>query len=296
MQPASQQTNPPKHLDGIGAIADRYDHYILDIWGVIHNGIAPFTGTIACLQSLKAQNKSILLLSNTPDRSHTVADNLTAMGVTPDLYDHILTAGESAWLGLQNRADQFHQDCGTFCFCPGDDFRADENGIPLFFQDLDVTFVDDPADATFFLNACGGATDSLDHQWDQTKAALAHNLPMICTNPDLVVHVGDELYVCAGTFAKYYEENGGAVLYHGKPHTPIYEMAHSLLGRPDKSRMLAVGDSLHTDIQGANSFGIDSVFNFSGIHGEELANGDGLDDVLGGQPHRPQYALDEFKY
>ena len=111
-------------------------------------------------------------------------------------------------------------------------------------------------------------------------------------------------FLCAGSFAKYYEEKGGDVLYHGKPHRPIYDMAWSLLGKPDKSRIIAVGDSLHTDIQGANGFGIASLFNLVGIHQDEVRvsseNSETdmakLTNMLNSQPHKPTAVLGGLKW
>jgi len=173
---------------------------------------------------------------------------------------------------------------------------TDDKGIPLFITGLDLDFVDSAAKADFILNACGG-TKKQDYEamWNMVKEALAYKLPMICTNPDLVVNIGTRQYLCAGTFAKFYEENGGEVLYHGKPHHPVYEMAWHILGKPDKTRMIAIGDSLHTDIQGANHFEIDSVFNFSGIHEEELETSEKREALLKTQTYYPTYLMKEFR-
>lgn len=117
-------------------------------------------------------------------------------------------------------------------------------------------------------------------------------MPMICSNPDLVVHIGDELYECAGTFAKIYADMGGRVIYHGKPYAPVYERCFELLGNPEKSRLCAIGDSLHTDIAGANGFGIDGILNLAGIHREEITP-EALES-LNDQPHLPRYVVNGF--
>lgn len=284
-------------VGGIADIAGDYGFYVLDIWGVLHDGVRPFAGTLECLKNLRVQGAGIVLLSNTPDRSATVATSLAAMGIVPALYDHLLTAGEAAWHTLKDA-----QDFGRRCFCPGSDFRRDASGKPLFFAGLDLEFVGNPEDASFFLNACGGFTDQeIAQQMEQTKAALACGLPMVCVNPDLVVNVGERLFTCAGTFAKFYEEQGGQVSYFGKPHLPIYEQAWQRLDRPDKKNMLAVGDSLRTDIQGANGFGIDSVLNLTGIHWDSLHENGApdagkIDSLLAGQPHRPDYVMAGFRW
>lgn len=288
------------YAQGIASVAEGADAFILDIWGVLHDGVAPFPGTIRCLENLRRAGKKILLLSNTPDRSDYVAGSLQRKGIRPDLYDHILTAGESAWRSLKERSDDFHRACGMKCFNPGTDFRLDETGVPLFLKGLDLEIVEDPAQAGFILNACGGVDGELEGQWEKTRQALALGLPMICLNPDLVVHIGERLVVCAGTFAKFYEENGGAVVYHGKPHRPVYERAWDMLGRPPKDRMVAVGDSLHTDIRGAANFGIRSVLNLGGIHREEVPDDPygaaALESFLAGAPARPDVVISGFAW
>lgn len=285
----------PSLLPGLRTVAMRYDVFILDIWGVLHDGITPFSGTISCLQAIKGQGKKILLLSNTPDRSAPTAQGLSALGIDDTLYDHILTAGESAWLALKKRPDEFHKSCGMKCFLAGGDFETGA-GLLAFVQGLDgIALVDRVDQADFILNACGGTRrENYGGMWKQVRQALACNLPMICTNPDLVVNVGNEQFLCAGSFAKFYEENGGRVAYHGKPHRPVYDMAFNLLGKPEKSRMLAIGDSLHTDIRGANEFGIDSIFCFSGIHGGELGTPEKRQNLL--QGHDPTYLMRELDY
>ena len=100
-------------------------------------------------------------------------------------------------------------------------------------------------------------------------------LPMICANPDIVVERGDQLVYCAGAIADLYAAAGGSVLYAGKPHRPIYEealrIAEAARGRsPAHERVLAIGDSVQTDLKGATAFGIDCLFVTAGIHAEEL--------------------------
>ena len=281
-------------INGLSDIDDKYDAYILDVWGVIHNGIKPFPHTISTLKTLHEKGKKVLLLSNTPDRSQIIIDRLALMDINRELYTEVMTAGESAWRGLKNRNDEFHKKIGNKCYFAGGDF---ERGRKSFTEGLDIEFVSEASQAGFILNACGGQkTEEYDEMWRMTNEALKHNLPMICTNPDLIVNVGDEQFECAGTFAKYYEENGGEVLYHGKPHTPIYEVSWDLLGKPDKSRILAIGDSLHTDIQGANRFGIDSIFNFSGIHGQELSSPEAINALIESQAHKPTYCMEELSF
>ena len=102
------------------------------------------------------------------------------------------------------------------------------------------------------------------------RRSLARDLPMICANPDLVVMHGTKLVLCAGALAEWYENEGGKVRWHGKPYRSVYDSCLALLGITDRSRVLAVGDSLRTDIAGAAAAGLDSLFVIGGIHADEF--------------------------
>lgn len=281
-----------KILSGLAEIMDDYDHFILDIWGVIHNGIEPFPHVIDTLKTLKREGKHIALLSNTPSVGTTIAEDLTYMDITHEMYDHIVTAGDSARADISARQ-------GQKCWCAG---QLHEESLV---RGLDIPYVERPEEADYMINAIYGNNETANNRnIDLMRIASERGLDMICPNPDKVVQVGDNLKLCPGTFAEIYEsEMGGTVRYHGKPHAPVYERAHEKLGHPDKSKILAIGDSLHTDIQGANNFGIDSVFNLVGIHAEELAQDYGgditaaiLEDFLARSPYKPDLVLQGLRF
>ncbi len=294
MMPNPRSSHTPL-IAGLSEIAQNYDHFIIDIFGVIHDGIRPFPDTIATLRSLKNAGKSICLLSNSPRRAHGTAGQLKTMGIGRDMFDHIVTSGETTHEYL--REHLANDMIGKNCWFIDTGYARDiVTGLPL-------NLVHGPDKADFILNSIPG-TQSSDAKalLDDLKRAVSKRLPMICANPDLVVNIGDEQYECAGTFAKIYEDMGGSVLYHGKPHGPVYDICYDLLGRPDKSRICAIGDSLHTDIAGANAFGIDSVMNLVGIHWEEVqmdpapgkADIGKIQTMIASQKHRPTYAMAGF--
>ncbi len=279
-------------LDGLSATASRYEAFIIDIWGVLHDGVKPFPGTVGCLEELKAAGNHVCLLSNTPNHGTDIAGRLEKMGIAPDLYNGIVTAGDSANAHL-------HDFAGQRCWYAGNHY-----GAPLV-QDVAVEIVDGPETAELMVNDLYGLDEAeLRAVTPLLQQAADKNLPMICGNPDMVVNIGGTLNDCPGTYAKLYEEMGGTVIYHGKPHLPVYERAWSVLGRPDKTKILAVGDSFHTDIQGANAFGIDSAFHLVGIHWEEVALDHAPDEadfdkvmtMISRQDHRPTYALKAFRW
>lgn len=280
-------------LSGLRDIAGLYDAFIIDIWGVIHDGIRPFTGTIPCLQALKEKNKAICLLSNTPALGEDIIKSLDQMGISRFLYDHILTAGDSARLALKKYQ-------GQKCW-----FSARMEYCGALIEGQDLTILGGPEGADFILNAISVTYDTDDRAiLAQLDQALEMGLPMICANPDLVVNVGNEQRKCAGTYALYYEERGGQVEYHGKPHRPVYETCHRLLGHPDKSKILAIGDSFRTDIAGAGNFGVDSVINLIGIHWEEIRSPEApdipdlekLNTMIETKHHKPDYMMAGFSW
>jgi len=274
-------------IKGLSDIAEHYDHFILDIYGVLHDGILPFALTIETLEKLKRAGKQTCLLSNSPRRVDNVISALKSMGITRAHYDHILTSGEATYQALKNRDADLGNDCWFIGNAWGSEILEGQN----------LKILNDPEKASFLLNSIPGTEGTeRDKFMKQLKIAADKDLPMLCANPDLVVNIGTELYECAGTFAALYEQMGGRVVYFGKPHKPVYETCFTLLGKPDKSRICAVGDSFHTDITGANRFRIDSLINLIGIHWEEVVtNGKAdpakLEALLESQSTQPTYMM-----
>ncbi len=281
--------NRPVSIEGLAAVADRYDAFIVDLWGVVHNGKQPYPGVLDCFAALKRQGKHTLLLSNAPRRAHAAVSRLAELGVARDLYDDVLTSGEDTWQALRTRgqpnAAPFYRDLGRRCFLFG---AARDLSL---FEQIDVERVADIAAADFILctNLYDYGQTPADHE-ATLRAAAARGQPMICANPDLVVVHGDALEYCAGAVAELYERLGGRVAYHGKPHAPIYGRARAILGGTPPRRVLCIGDSLRTDIAGANAARLDSLLVVGGIHLEEFTGPDGRLD-----PARVTAACDTAK-
>lgn len=252
-------------LTGLSAVIDRYDGVILDLWGVIHNGAEPYPGAEDCLDRLRAAGKAVCLLSNAPRRTGGVIVKLAGMGIGRGRYDHIMTSGEAAYESIAAREAPWTPAMGRTLFHIGPERDQD------VYLGLDLTIVSDPERADVVLNT--GINDFSETLADY-EAILARchaaRLPMICANPDLVVIVGDRMVICAGTLAARYEEMGGSVVSHGKPYPSVYARCRHLMGDIPASRLLAVGDSLRTDVAGANAAGIDVALVTGGIHREEL--------------------------
>lgn len=256
-----------KFLNGFAEIAGDYDGFICDLWGVVHDGVEPIAGAPECLRRLEAAGKRVVLLTNAPRRSSAIIAQLRRMGIDDAHYDGVMSSGEAVHLMLRDRPDDWYRAAGTKMFYIGPD--RDLNVV----TGLDITRVENPADATFILNT--GPDHLVDPaaaaEWDPVLARCAeHRLPMICANPDLEVIRGGVRVLCAGTLAVRYEEMGGDARMLGKPDPAIYGPVLDILGLP-KSRVLAVGDALRTDIAGAAATGLDSCWVLGGLHGEELA-------------------------
>ena len=256
-------------LNGLAALAQTYDAFIVDLWGVVHDGIAPYAGALECLAQL--HEKPVLLLSNAPRRAWSAREGLRALGVGDHLYSALLTSGEATWLALRDRAEPWFAALGTRVYHLGP--ARDRNVM----DGADLIQVVSPADADFVLNT--GPDDQRDGQEIgafavELAACLRHRLPMVCANPDLEIVRGGVRILCAGALAQYYGARGGDVRWIGKPDPAIYDQALLLLG-VDRTRVLAIGDSLRTDIAGAAAARIDAVWVLGGVdlgsHGGDWA-------------------------
>lgn len=252
-------------FDGLKPLIDRYDGVILDLWGVVHDGRTPYPGAIDSLRALKQAAKKVVMLSNAPRRAQAVIDGMTGMGIPRDLYTDVLSSGELAWRALARRDEPWLAALGRRCLHIGP-----ERDLGLF-DGLDLARIDAPGADAFIVNTGPWRDEEQvgDYEAVLTEAAR-FGMPMICANPDREVIRGGVRIICAGALAERYLELGGTVREYGKPHAHAYEACLAIMGIPEKSRILAVGDSLSTDIRGANAAGVDAVLVTSGIHGAEL--------------------------
>ena len=250
---------------GLSAMAERYDAFIIDLWGVMHDGLKAYPAAVGALAELRRTGKKSVILSNAPRRAAVIAARNAEIGIPAELPDHLLSSGEDAWQHLKTRPDTWYQALGRRCYHLG---PARDNGMR---EGLDIDFVDSLERADFILNT-GILNDSdlVETYRAFLDEGLTRGLPMICANPDLIVMRGEDMEICAGALALDYEQNGGKVRWHGKPHPEVYRSCFERLPGISPERIAAIGDSLRTDVAGAQAAGIDSVFIAGGIHGEEL--------------------------
>jgi HAD superfamily hydrolase (TIGR01459 family) len=256
----------PLHVfSGIRDIAARYDGIVLDLWGVVHDGRDPYPGAVDCLKALRAAGRRVILLSNAPRRSETVIEQMEAMHIARDLYDDALSSGELAYRAVTGKADPFHARLGRKVIHIGPE--RDRGMI----TDMRLERVEDVNAADFLFNTGPWEDDETVADYEPLLAAAAkRGLAMVCANPDLEVIRAGKRIICAGALARRYEDLGAPVAYHGKPYPEAYKGAMAAMGIADRSRVVAIGDSLLTDIKGGVTAGLDTILVTSGIHGAEL--------------------------
>lgn len=251
-------------IDHMADIVERYDHYIIDVWGVLHNGERAHQDAIGLVQKLPDLSKQVVLLSNSPMRADHVANQLESRyGLPRESYIDVVTSGEATHRYLRK------QEKGFRVFYIGQDYFF--SAIEDLAETGHIDIVQELHEADVILAATPGMTYSrVEDDLELLQRGVDLGVKMICANPDLIVQVGDQLYPCAGTWAAKYQQLGGEVLYFGKPHALVYQDCMRIFNMPPKDKVLAIGDSLHTDIAGAHDFAIDSLFNITGIHTKEL--------------------------
>jgi HAD superfamily hydrolase (TIGR01459 family) len=251
-----------KKLEHLSEIYSSYETFVIDLWGVIHNGIILNTKAIEVIENLSKNSKKIVFLSNAPRPSEQVKEFLKKLKMEERLLKHVVTSGEAAMKAInENRFGKFFYHLGP----SRDDsifYKVKNNKTDLKSSD-------------FIL--CTGLFNDQEEDLNYYKDLLKNSISkkLICTNPDLIVHRGEKKEYCAGSIAKIFETLGGRAIYFGKPYKEIYKMCFN-----DKEKVLAIGDNLRTDIKGANNLNIDSIFISNGVHRDEFKNNIELDNLF----------------
>lgn len=256
-------------LDGIAPLAGRYDGYVLDLWGVVHNGRQLYPGVAEALGQLKSRGKRVVFLTNAPRRSWVVQRLLDGMGLDRALYDGIVSSGEVAWTMLRDRRHPFFAPLGPRAvhIGPDRDLSVLEEGV--------AELVADPRGADFLLNTGPdperGSMDPEPYR-PALVACAAAGLPMVCVNPDRHVMVGPDRLICAGALADIYLALGGRVFEVGKPDPAVYDPVMAIIGDIPRARVLAIGDTPHTDLAGAQAAGLDALWAMTGLAAHALGD------------------------
>jgi len=253
-----------KNLDneGLSSIADNYQLFYVDLWGVVHNGVTLHLEAIKALKEINKKRKDYILLTNAPRPNQAVKSFLEKLGMEKEIRDHVFTSGEAALIYLKkNLINKTFFHVG-----PPRDFDL--------FKDFEKMKLNNIDKSDYIL--CTGLFDDHDEDLKYYKNLFEKNIKkkMICTNPDLIVDRGEVRELCAGSVAMVFEKMGGEVVYFGKPHPEVYNLS---IDNKNK-KILAIGDNLNTDIRGANLLNYDSLLISNGIHRNEITN-NGIQEV-----------------
>mmetsp|Transcript_8906 Transcript_8906/g.18505 ORF Transcript_8906/g.18505 Transcript_8906/m.18505 type:complete len:338 (-) Transcript_8906:1594-2607(-) len=274
-------------------IIDRYDGFILDQFGVLHNGVCGLEGAPELVKLLVHHyDKKCVILSNTSSSSQKSKQKLPRLGYDPSDFCNAVTSGQEAGRHIR---DTYACDKTKKAL-----WFTWKGNSPIKFLELcgDIPLTTDPKEADYVIlhgvdvlrgpgedgeaseislgdfHTSGSMDDNSDSETITIDSVLqecaSRNLPMVCANPDFIMVKPDgSTGYMPGTIVKRYEELGGKCTSFGKPHVPHFEACLRDLDL-DKTRVVHVGDSLHHDILGANATGIDSIFVTGGIHRTEL--------------------------
>ena len=281
----------------MSALAARYDGFILDQWGVLHDGTVPYAGAAECLKRLRAAGKRIVVLSNSGKRETDNLKLMARMGFDVSLLDRFVSAGEEARRAIEARADPFHRALGRRCFA------FTRGGDRVLLEGIGLELVDRVEDAEFLAVVGNDSPRRAVADYEaELVAGVERHLPMVCANPDTARLTPQGIIEAQGVLALRYEALGGRVFYHGKPYPAIYASCLTALGcAPD--RVVTVGDSADHDILGASRAKLASALIPGGVHASELGitwgeipTADAWRAFSARAPAQPAYLLDGFNW
>ncbi len=251
----------PQFPGGLAAISERYDIILCDVWGVIHNGRFAFEEACEALVRFREQGGAVCLITNAPVPKEHAIRHFDPLGVPPEAFDDCVTSGDATREVLSARTGELF-----YRMAPSEGWEHDR----YLYQGLDLQFGDEKSSNTIL---CIGLEDQQNEHpedyLDRLAEAADRGMEMICANPDIRVRIGDQLFWCAGALAKIFEDHGGTVIYPGKPHDPIYDLALAKLSdlgvEASPGRTLCIGDSPATDMKGALARGFDGLYVGTGL-------------------------------
>lgn len=250
----------PRLIEGLRHLTDGFDTFVVDQYGVLHDGIAPYPGAVEALSHLKQAGKTVLLLSNSGRRSHSNEERLVRLGFEAGSWTYFLSSGEVAWRHLAAKTEARRGSGRLRCLLisrEGD--RSAVEGLPL-----DLVEDGKRADIVLIAGSDGDRVD-MDHYRRLVGPAVAAGVPCLCTNPDKLMLTREGTRFGAGQIAETYAALGGAVTWIGKPHPEIYAVALGMLGHPPPARVVCIGDSIEHDIAGGQSAGLPTALAATGV-------------------------------
>jgi HAD superfamily hydrolase (TIGR01459 family) len=255
-------------IESFAEISDRYEAAFVDLWGCMHNGLRAFPEAVSAMQEFRRKGGRVVLVTNAPRPRASVEEQVDRLGIPRDAWDAIATSGDAARVAL------FQGAIGRriwFMGQPWDRVFLEPPRIvqnPIAIEEVALSEAEG-------IVCCGPFDPHADPEVNRPEFLLAKQkgLKLLCANPDIVVDRGEEREWCAGALAALYEEMGGEALYFGKPHPPIYDLARRRLAAlgnlPADDRIIAIGDGIRTDVQGAIGEGLDCLFITGGLAARE---------------------------
>jgi len=287
-------------ITALSEISAPYDALYVDLWGCVHDGVTAYPEAVRALETYRESGGTVVLLTNSPKPRAGVAEQLRGFGVPDSAYDTIASSGDSA------RAAMFRGVVGEKVYFMGEWHRDADFFQPLEILDNPVAITRVPLQEAEGIVCCGPFDPMADPEVNRADFLYAktNGLKLLCANPDIVVDRGGVREWCAGALARLYSEMGGESLYFGKPHPPVYDLARRRLAALGKDlpadRILAIGDGLHTDIQGAMGEDIDSLFISGGLAAQETKttqspDPDALSAYLSKENTFPTYTIGQLR-
>ena len=273
-------------INSILEIINNYENYIIDQWGVMHDGTTGYKHAIKTINYLEKKNKNLFIISNSSKRQNSSIEKLPKLGFKKNSFISILTSGEMIWQSINEKYSQLKSK--KKCFHIYDESK--EDGL-VFRDGLNLLYVDNIDNADFILACTPFANTKPIDYIPILEQAIDRNLIMYCANPDFetIESNSNKTIFCMGAIAQIYKEMGGNVVIQGKPENDIYvETTKSI--KLDKTKTIAIGDSILHDIKGANNFCIDSILVKSGIH-KDLET---INKLCENHKITPTYYIDNF--
>lgn len=278
-----------ENIDSVAHLADRYDVFFVDQFGVLHNGHREYSGSAETLRRLKLAGKQVVLIGNSGKRAGVNEQRLVGLGFERSCYDYFVSSGEVGWFHLSALQAELSQSGQTRClFISRDD---DQSAI----EGLGFSLVDDGMHADVILiSGCRDDITDIDWYDEQLRGAAQNKVPCFCTNPDKIALTENGTKFGAGTIAEKYRLMGGTVTWIGKPYPEIYQFALQLVDNPDKHKIVCIGDSIEHDIVGGYRTGLSTALVQTGILAALSAAE--LEDLYSRHDVCPDYVLPGFRW
>lgn len=283
--PSVDMSKVDMEFDDLADIAERYDAFLIDQFGVLIDGQNVYPGAVAALTHFSKLGKPVVILSNSGKRAQANCDRVVSFGFQRAHFQTVVTSGEIAHQSIKaSLGNEIHADAMVMVLARQGDVS------PI--ADLGLAQTDDPQIADLLLIVSRDLGMSREDYASILRIFHASGGQCYCLNPDLKMLTPDGLQFSAGTIANLYEQMGGRVEWFGKPHPQIYESAQTHLPNVPAHRILCIGDSIHHDIVGGSNAGLATALVRCGVH--EHVSDEGIVELLSDQGVSPDHFLKSF--